>query len=145
MALSVSQVMHSGSWIVVRDSLSEPGSYCLYRNLHQTWVLVVKIDPNVIWTRSILRSIPGNRFGFVGLALKFDNLASLLEHGHRFGFVVDGVEGVIHLRRPLYKRVLSLQYLAGKVLKGVEDRLDLTYPNVPLHVVQRMRDQSPYF
>ena len=106
---------------------------------------MVKIDPNIIWARSILRSIPGHRFGFEGLALKFDKLAGLLEHDHCFGFVVDGVEGAIHLRRPVYKRVLSLQYLAAKVLKGVEDRLDLTYPNVPLYVVQRMRDQSPYF
>ena len=82
--------------------------------------------------------------------LSFNSIPHLLTFGHTIGFMVaEGEdEHVIRLGRPISTKVLSLQFLATRILKSVEKRYEpseLAYPKVPKYVENRLRRQSAYF
>ena len=141
-------LIHRKDWRDMYDFLSEPYSYCLITNTaQQTLVLVVKLTDDEVFYKMILHDIHQWKFYFENSPVRFDHVDGMLEHGHKHGLICGGGgESVMFkLGRPVYNRVMTLQYLAGRALKKIENRIDLTFPNVPLYVVDRMRRQTPYF
>ena len=112
------------------DFLSEPLSFIvLFDSVNQEISLVVKMDPDKLFTRQIVRETLGQYRLELNLTC-FNSKEELLDFYHE-NYLYDWAGSTVtrlKLKRAVYNRVLSLEYLARVVLK--RNRMPIPYQHL---------------
>ena len=113
------------------DFLSEPSSFMvLYDLTTQEIKLVVKISPDILFVREIVKDPTTDGFRLEFNMSLFVDIDCLLDHYHE-NFMYDWSGSTVRrikLKRAVYNHVLSLQYLAGSVLK--RNQINIVYTHL---------------
>ena len=102
----------------------------LFDQSHQELMLVVKLTPETLFMRQIVREPLSSRFRLEFNSNCFDTMDSLLDFYHE-NFLYDWTGSTLRrlkMKRAVYNRILSLQYFAGVALK--RKQLSIPYPHL---------------
>ena len=113
------------------DFLSEPLSFIvLLDSVNQEISLVIKMGPNKLFTRQIVRESPLNQYRLELNLTCFDSKDELLDFYHE-NYLYDWAGSTVtrlKLKRGVYNRMLPLEYLARVVLK--RNRMPIPYQHL---------------
>ena len=90
---------------------------------------MVKLSPDRLFVRQIIRDPLSSRFRLEFNLSWFDDIESLVDFYHE-NYLYDWMGSTVtrlKLKRAVYNRVLSLQYLAGVAVK--KNHLSIPYPH----------------
>ena len=113
------------------DFLSEPLSFLvLFNSVNQEISLVVKVSPDKLFTRQIVRENPMNQYRLELNLTCFTTIEELVDFYHE-NYLYDWASSTVtrfKLKRDVYNQVLSLEHLARVVLK--RKRMTIPYQHL---------------
>ena len=113
------------------DFLSEPFSFIvLFDPVNQEISLVVKMGPDKLFTRQIVRENLANQYRLELNLICFGTVEELVDFYHK-NYLYDWAGSMVtrlKLKRAVYNRVLSLEYLARVVLR--RNRMAIPYQHL---------------
>ena len=127
----LSHIVHAKELKDCFDFLSEPLSFIVLFDLaNQEITLVVKMGPDKLFTRQIVRETPLNQYRLELNLTCFNSKEELLDFYHE-NYLYDWAGSTVtrlKLKRAVYNRVLPLEYLARVVLK--RNRMPIPYQHL---------------
>ena len=131
-------IVHFMRWKACFDFLSEPYSFVLlYKTNSQDLIMVVKMSPQQLFVREILKE--ANLYRLQSEIARFQTTDMLVDFYHE-NFLYNWSGDVVtrfKLKRAVYNHVLSLQYLARLVLK--RNQISIPYAHL------KGTEKSKYF
>ena len=126
-----SYVVHSKDLKACFDFLSEPLYFIvLLDSVNQEISLVVKISPDKLFTRQIVKENLPNQYRLELNLTCFPSLEDLLDFYHQ-NYLYDWAGSTVtrlKLKRAVYNQVLSLEHLARVTLK--KNQMAIPYPHL---------------
>ena len=138
----LSYIIYFQEWKNCFDFLSEPFSFAVLLDFSTEKLrLVIKLSPDRLFLRQIIRDPLSSHFRLEFNLSWFDDIESLVDFYHE-NYLYDWMSSTVtrlKLTRAVYNCVLSLQYLAGVALK--KNLLSIPYP----HLQNMGRSRPKYF